>query len=191
MKKGFTLVEMLVVIGIIAVLMSASMVGYSKFIKTAEDAKTSELISNVTTALSALYQQEGLWPKRLVVGSKKPEPFLDADAALPLAKKGYMTLDYNDQGLKGYDRFGVLTPDGMTIMKKRGKSVTATEMEGYTVRYAIDLDGDGITIVNDSSCGFSGVKVRATACAWCSAKSKGKKGAQILKSWTSGQEVHK
>lgn len=191
MKKGFTLVEMLVVIGIIAVLMSASMVGYSKFIKTAEDTKTSETISNVTTALTALYQHEGMWPKRLVVGAKKAEPLLDADAALPLAKKGYMTLDYNDAGLKGFDKFGVLTPDGMTIMKKRGKSVSAADMEQYVVRYAIDFDGDGITIVNDSACDFSGVQVRATACAWCSVKAKGKKSQTVLKSWTPGQEVKK
>lgn len=186
MKKGFTLVEMLVVIGIIAVLMSASMVGYSKFIKTAESTKTSELLANVTTALTALYQQEGMWPKRLVVGAKKSPPYLDADAALALARKKMMSLDTDNDGdpsqatkLEGYDKFGILTPEGVKFMKKYGKKADRTAVEGAMLRYAIDFDGDGITVVNDTELGFAGLEVRATACVWCI-------GGQ---SWSKGQEV--
>ena len=51
-KSGFTLVEMLVVIGIIAVLSAAGMVGYSRIIKSARKAKTVELVANAATALA-------------------------------------------------------------------------------------------------------------------------------------------
>ena len=51
-KSGCTLVEMLVVIGIIAVLVGASIGGFSAMTKTAEKAKCQELVSNVATALT-------------------------------------------------------------------------------------------------------------------------------------------
>ena len=65
MKKGFTLIEMLVVIGIIAILIGASLAGYSSMVKTADKARCQELVSNVATALTMLFQNEGMWPKRL------------------------------------------------------------------------------------------------------------------------------
>ena len=54
MKKGFTLIEMLVVIGIIAVLVGASIGGFSAMTRTAERAKCQELVSNVATVLCIL-----------------------------------------------------------------------------------------------------------------------------------------
>ena len=54
---GFTLVEMLVVIGIIAVLTAASVVGYSRVTASAEKARCFELVKNVHTALVQLYNQ--------------------------------------------------------------------------------------------------------------------------------------
>lgn len=185
MKRGFTLIEMLVVIGMIAVLTAASMVGYTKFVKQAENAKNQELVSNVVTALTAIYQIDGAWPKRLVSGAMQTPPYLDENAAIPLGKRGYLTLDYdkNTNTLKGYDRFGVITPDGTAILKRRGTNVQKNEIEGYLVCYAIDEDGDGITEVSDLS-----VRVRATACAWCAGK-KEKGKTSIVKSWTKGQEV--
>lgn len=185
MKKGFTLIEMLVVIGMIAVLTAASMVGYTKFVKQAENAKNQELVSNVVTALTAIYQIDGAWPKRLVTGAMQTPPFLDENAALPLGKRGYLTLDYDSAAntLRGYDRFGVLTQDGVAILKRRGTKVQKTEVEGYLVCYAIDDDGDGIVDIDSL-----GVRVRATACAWCTGK-KTKGQASVVKSWTAGQEV--
>ena len=64
-KSGFTLVEMLVVIGIIAVLAAASMVGYSKVVKSARKAKNQELVSNAATALTHILNKEGVWPDEL------------------------------------------------------------------------------------------------------------------------------
>ena len=67
-KSGFTLVEMLVVIGIIAVLAAASMVGYTRIIKSARKTKTVGLVANVATALTYILTKEGTWPEELLQG---------------------------------------------------------------------------------------------------------------------------
>ena len=105
-RRGFTLVEMLVVIGIIATLMGVMLASVSKFIKSADKARCQELVANTATALTALYQKEGAWPRALIRGHNGSH-LLDETAALPLAKGKYMTLTLNSSGtqLSGYDRF--------------------------------------------------------------------------------------
>ena len=56
-RAGFTLIEMLVVIGIITVLIGASLGGYTAMTRSAERAKCQELVANTATALTALFQQ--------------------------------------------------------------------------------------------------------------------------------------
>ena len=122
-RKGFTLIEMLVVIGIIATLMGVMVASVSKFMKSAERARCQELVANTATALTALYQKEGAWPKALI-NNHNSEQGLDQKAALPLAKGGYMTLTVNNAGtqLSGYDRFGVVSPWALAVIKRRGTS---------------------------------------------------------------------
>ena len=95
MKKAFTLIEMLVVVGIIAILVGATSVAFSKVTKVAERARCQELVSNTATALAVLYQREGAWPKALIK-NHNTDLGLSSKAALPLAKGGYMTLTTNN-----------------------------------------------------------------------------------------------
>jgi len=174
-RNGFTLIEMLIVIGIIAVLTGASLAGFSKMRETAERAKAQELVSNVATALSALFQQEGSWPKRLAAnGASDGE--LDSSAALPLAKKGYLSLTMNSDktDLDGLDKLGIIDPWGQATVKRKGRSASLSDtVEGsVTVRdhilhYALDLDGDGFV---DASVGGESVTIRASAAVWCAGK---------------------
>ena len=204
MKKGFTLVEMLVVIGIIAVLIGASLGGFSAMTKSAEKAKGQELVSNVATALTALFQQEGNWPKRLATNGQS-DGQLDKDAALPLAKGGYLSLTTTGSGkemkLAGLDRFGVVTPWAAAVIKRRGSSAAESDFVGtatvkdHILHYALDLDGDGI--IKGASVGGESVDIRATAAVWSIGKSGGDKGKpwpysvgrrkDDLYSWTVGQ----
>ena len=69
-NRGFTLIEMLVVIGIIAILVGTSIAGFSGITKSAEKAKGQELVANAATALTALFQEEGCWPKKLAAEGK-------------------------------------------------------------------------------------------------------------------------
>lgn len=53
LKKGFTLVELIVVIAIIAILSTVSVVGYSAFIKNANQSKVNQELAQVENILMA------------------------------------------------------------------------------------------------------------------------------------------
>ena len=121
LKKGFTLLEMLVVIGIIAILAGASMLGYSKIVKSAKKAKTQELVSNAATALThVLSKCDGVWPEDLLLRVSGGNGLLDADTAKIFIRFNLLGLSYNQQSAKGdvsqyrltgKDRCGVVDAD--------------------------------------------------------------------------------
>ena len=190
--RGFTLIEMLVVIGIIAILIGASLGGYSAMTKTAEKAKAQELVSNAATALTALFQREGSWPKRLISNNNKQ---LDEKAALALARGGYFSLTKSGSGenmkLVGHDRFGIVTPWATAIIKKRGTSAQlsdqvtgTTKVKDHILYYALDLSGKGVI---NAQVGGEQVKIRATAAVWSIGKSGGDNGQP----WTYSKGRHR
>ena len=196
MRKGFTLVEMLVVLGIVAVLVGAWLGAYSGVAKAAEKKRCQELVSNTATALTTLFQKKGSWPKSLrTKGASDGE--LDADAALALAKGGVRSLTLDGDRLSGYDRFGVVSPWAVAHIKRRGRSAAIGDKIGegtlrdHILHFAIDLDGDGI--IEGASVGGESVDIRATAAVWCCGKdgkiesySLGRRKDDVY-SWTYGQ----
>ena len=217
MKKGFTLIEMLVVIGIIAVLIGASIGGFSSMTRTAEKARAQELVNNVATALTALFQQEGNWPKRLATNGQT-DGRLDENASLPLARGKYFSLTTTgtdkDMKLIGLDRFGIVSPWATAIIKRRGTSASLSDVvlnaktiQDHILHYALDLDGDGV--IKGANVGGKSIDIRATVAVWCAGRDgvvdpypygsgAGKKGSNQsasgrrsddVYSWTPGQTV--
>jgi prepilin-type N-terminal cleavage/methylation domain-containing protein len=172
-KSGFTLVEMLVVIGIIAVLAAASMVGYSKVVKSAKRAKTQELVSNTAAALSHILAKEGVWPEDLLTDTKAGR--LDENVARVFVKHKLLGLSYN-QGtasagsytLTGKDRCGIVDAEAEAVLKRNKNASRGTKVPSggtvydHVLYYAIDDDGDGFTEVSIGG----GLKVRANAVVW-------------------------
>ena len=201
MKKGFTLIEMLVVIGIIAVLIAALIGSFSAVRSAAEKARTRELVSNTATALIALFNDNGVWPRQLREGNKKG--ILDETAAYPLVSGSkYMSLTSANGKLSGLDKFGIVTPQATAVIKRLGASASKTSklpngttIEDNILHYALDLDGDGI--IESVNIGGETVNIRATAVVWCIGKTGGNKGkpwaySEGLKkddvySWSHGQ----
>lgn len=198
MKKGFTLIELLVVIGIIGILIAVSAGAYVKMTASAERARCQELVSNVSTALTAYFNDNGVWPRAILNNGGTTDARLDEHAGYPLAKGAYMTLTHSGGKLTGYDRFGVLTPWATALLKSRGANATLGDrvqsggtLEDHILHYAVDADGDGI--IPSASVGGESVAIRATVAVWCCGKDgrieRYKRGlkADDIYSWTYGQ----
>ena len=167
--RAFTLVEMLVVIGIIAVLVSASVVGYSRVTASAERTKCNELVKNVHTALVVLYNDNnGAWPRALING--QAQGLLDQNAAKPLASM--LGLRQEGGNLSGYDKFGIVTPWAQQTIKNRGTSASLSDrvatggtIQDHILHYAIDTQGEGR--IEGAQVGGTSLTVRETAMVWC------------------------
>ena len=192
LKKGFTMLEMLVVVGIIAILAGASMLGYSKIVKSAKKAKTQELVSNAATALThILSANDGVWPDELLKGLKNGNGRLDADKARNFLSRRYnlLGLAYNqkdvgpagtddflknktwdDLKLIGKDRCGVVDADAEAVLKRSKQATTGAKVpsggtvEDHILYFAIDEDGNGFTEAQVEGGGT--LKIRATAAVW-------------------------
>lgn len=175
MKKAFTLIEMLVVIGIIAILTAASLVGYQKMLVSAERTKCRELVSNAATALAEIYQKNGSWPRSLRnAKAENGVKVIDDKAAYALVKNGVMSLevDSSKERTKGLDGFGLVTPYAARVIRRLGdkanessKVSSDSTIADHRLRFEIDLDGDGI--IEDVNVGGETLTIRANVVVWC------------------------
>lgn len=169
-KSGFTLIELMVVIGIIAILSGALMMGFGRVTKTAQRAKAVEAVSEVAQAFSILRQHTGnAWPK-VVLDNQGEGKGMVVDVAKKFADYSLLGISKDSSGnLIGISSCGVVDPWAEAVLKRPGTSGSTKVPSGGTVQdhiiyYAVDEDGDGIT---EASIGGQGVKVRAEAIAWC------------------------
>lgn len=210
-RKGFTLIEMLVVMGIIAILSGALLIGFGQVTKSAQRARAQETVSNVATALNILLQKKGLWPSdyknalKTYGGQDGEGKGCVEDVAKVFAKYGLLGVTFTGSTsapvLKGSDRCGIVDPWAVAVLKRnQGNGVSTKVPSGGTVKshiiyFAIDTDLDGIT--EAKVCGED-IKVRASAIAWCagadgelgdSYSKRGKSNSDNIYSWRKNQEV--
>jgi len=192
-KRGFTLIEALLTISIIVVMVAASVGSYSAMTRAADKARARDLVQQVAQALAAMHDNDnGQWPLRMAaVGETGGK--LDDLVSYQFVATGvrYLTLNASGGKLIGYDRFGVLDPWGMAIMKRKGPKTTLKDVEDHLIWFAVDEDGDGV--IEGVKVGGEAVTVRATAIAWCGGKdgkiepySKSHRSDDVH-SWTVGQ----
>lgn len=68
-KAGFTLVELIVVIAILAILAGVGTAAYTGYIEKAKEAKDTQILSAINTALSAACTENGVAPTTITSAS--------------------------------------------------------------------------------------------------------------------------
>lgn len=202
-RRGFTLVEILVVITILGVLMAILVASFGGATKKAQKQKCSELVHEVATMLTAIYDtmsgdREGIWPAGLMRNSNT-EQGLDENAGYYLARKG-MSLSYDGDSKKltGNDRFGIVTPWAIDAIKnvKNNRAGNTTPVpsggtiESHRLRYAL-CGEDGY--VEGASVGGEALNINVKAAVWCGGAdgkiepySQGRRGDDVY-SWDHGK----
>ena len=212
-KSGFSLIEMLVVIGIISVLSGALIMGIDRVRKTAQRSKAQEIVSNTATALGLIFQKEMGWPKLLLSWSGRQ---LEAEPSHVFVRFNLLGLSYDSRSytasshkgtikLIGADRCGIVDPWATAVLKRKTSSAekdglelkvdTGGKVKDHILWFAVDDDGDGITEVNIPN--SSAIRVRAPACVWSAGADgvlgkygqRNKDADDDVYSWSRGQEV--
>lgn len=201
-RAAFSLIELLVSIGIVAIITGLSMAAYGKFTARAQNTRCIEYVHQVRTALEQIYQERDGWPSALQAAAASGDGRLDAKAGAVLAQ-GRMSLTYglvdNADGtqsyvLKGHDRFGVVTPWAMDYIVHHDSASLSSKLPGggtiqdHILHFAIDLDYDGITEVANGHDGGN-ARVRAQACVWSYGRDGVPNTKDDVRSWAKGQEV--
>ena len=174
-KRGFTLIELMVVIGIIAILSGALIMGFGRVTKSAQRAKAVEAVSAAAQALSILRQKNGnAWPGILMAsgGADGQGKGMIVDVAKKFAEKGLLGIARDKGGnLVGVSRCGVVDPWAEAVLKRPQADASTLvpsggKVQDHIIYFAIDSDGDGITEANVGK-DKTLVRVRAEAIAWC------------------------
>lgn len=206
-NKGFTLVEMLVVMGIVGVLI-AMLTGALKYVQnTAWQARSQELVSNVAAALTIYIQREGTWPLEIlnsggevnneVCKVLKQARLLDV-TAVNISSTGIATINQNSP-----ERFGLFSPWGQRIIRSMptktaslGTVPSDTLLRKHILQFRVDINLDGKIDSSDAQLGAlpgAGSVVRASAIVWaCGPNGKedgntgAKKSGENRQSWVGG-----
>ena len=100
-KKGFTLLELLVVIGIMGILIAIGVQSYTTLNKQARDGRRIADLQSVRTALESYRSQNGVYPPNL--SPIVPSGYLNAIPADPVPVRQYVYLPVTtEQGQASY-----------------------------------------------------------------------------------------
>jgi general secretion pathway protein G len=66
--RGFTLIEVLVILGIIAILAGIALPAYNSYLQKTKKAEAMQVLKRIETAIIALATDTGQWPKHQAIG---------------------------------------------------------------------------------------------------------------------------
>lgn len=140
MKRGFTLLELIVVIIIIGVLATLGLTQYAKVIEKGRQAEAQSVLGNIRTLAKAYQLEKGTWPTLAQMGLSTGDTNTDlptaCDAAVPSIRYYF---SYNASG--GANSTAVATRCGTGM----GKT------PGYAIAYTLTIDYDLGTITKSAN----------------------------------------
>ena len=152
-KKGFTLVELLVVIAILAVLATVSVVGYMGFTKKAQVSNDTSLVAQLNLALQADEVEDGQ--------AKTPSEALEVveEAGYIVPKLTPTTAKYNIIWNQSTNRFALLDEKGNKVAGE--PSSKAYENWTFVSKYEGKLIDDGYSAYLNSDFAETSVEAKA------------------------------
>ncbi|MFA7172820.1 MAG: type II secretion system protein [Kiritimatiellia bacterium] len=176
-RNAFTLVELLVVIGIIGLISAAMMTSVGRLKNSARRAKAQGAVSDAYTALNLYLQKERQWHQHMKDAAEN-EKGMDEKVCQVLAKNHLLDVkvDLDDDGnpdLKStsLDRFGFLDEWGRDALR-RNPSISSSAQVGFDgvkiedrrIQFRLDLDNDGYVDANEGS--PKGLTIRSSVVVW-------------------------
>lgn len=161
-RGGFTLMEMMVVISILAILAGGLIAGYGKAQKAAWTSRSQSLVAQTATAWNAYLLRYQTWPTtlkdameptmcKIIAGGDGGQRFMDlAYDGLKIASSGNNNVEV---------RYGLLDAWGQ-MKAKRGEAFSPDQ---YQIQVRFDKNYDGVI---DTSEGSPDKEIRASVIAW-------------------------
>lgn len=187
-KNGFTLVEMLLVIGIIGILAGVMVVSFGKMAQHARRSDAQRTVTEAATAFNQLLIKQRAWPKELLDNEKDG---MVPEVCYVFQKHRLMDLSTYERetgtgALKSknasyisktsLDRFGLLDPWGRESLKKHPACTDDTaSIDGgkgsyrdHLIQYRLDRNYDGYVDSEDGDgeMPVAGLRIRGSVIVW-------------------------
>ena len=167
-KSGFTLVEMLVVIGIIGVLAGALVGSVGHLKRSAKRAKAQNMVSDAYTALNLYLQKERDWHPRMINALEMDELVCEKLVQQQLID---MKVDIGKSNSTSLDRFGLLDEWGRDALR-RNPLISASTQTGFDgiriedrrIQFRLDQNLDGYVDATEGA--PNGLRVRSSVVVW-------------------------
>lgn len=189
-RKGFTLVELLVVIVILGVLIAACAGAYAHFIEQSRRKNAADVCDQIAAAWTTYHRDLGFWPDE--VGRSGVQE-MDTEMCTILGKAGVLDVLYIDSsdsnsaadGLRRNRdnvaelRYGLLDPIGQRLFDNGRRG---SEVEDHLYQFVLDDDEDGVIELPSE---VGGGRIRADAAVWCWPESRDARnaGETYAQSW--------
>ncbi len=167
-SAGFTLVEMLVVIGILGIIASGLVSGVGHLKRVAERSRAQIAVNNTKVALTVYLQSEREWHRTM---TERLEMDYDVSKILSRAKLLDLVIPDNPETSTSLDRFGLLDEWGRKALR-RNPNITSDSQRGEDglpirdrrIQFRLDLNYDGYVDASEGS--PNGLRIRSSVVVW-------------------------